>query len=467
MSVQIGTAEDNVDLVQKLLTFISTDSSLVANGENWEILRNAAFPFPQPWPGRLAFHSNRAAYTTTAPDAPPNYLPTTWFKFKAVGTLIVPTTGTYAFSLLADTQAFIRIDGTVVGGVFANNFANTFPQTFAIDLDAGNHAFEVVFMQSSVTTFGLSFAWKKPGDASFSIVPTSNYSNMSCAIGRSSTLNPSLQDMLAIERDVQCVVKGPGTAGNDEIYVNLQTVSSVQSDAYNIRISYSVGYNPLLNNVDQPGVGEAHYFLGWNQVTPYWFVASGRCLKVIGKISTTYSNMYGGFFLPYALPSEFPYPVIAGANSIDNIRWSDRSYKNSSFWNPSFALRTDSTYGTCLTMRRTDGSIGYFFNYAETVPSTYQARGVTYPYAYGATYRSETGLLDFRTAPDGSYALQPIVLTSPTNGINVFGELDGVFHVSGFNNASENIISLEGVDYLVVQSAFRTRASDYAAIRLE
>ena len=49
---------------------------------------------------------------------------------------------------------------------------------------------------------------------------------------------------------------------------------------------------------------------------------------------------------------------------------------------------------------------------------------------------------------------------------DLFGELDGCYHISGFNNAVENIITVDGVDHLVVQNVHRTGVEDYWALRL-
>ena len=64
-----------------------------------------------------------------------------------------------------------------------------------------------------------------------------------------------------------------------------------------------------------------------------------------------------------------------------------------------------------------------------------------------------------RECPDGSYPLLPFILSG-------LGEMDGCYAVPGFNNAAENIISVGGIDHLVVQDVFRTGYSDYWALKL-
>ena len=64
-----------------------------------------------------------------------------------------------------------------------------------------------------------------------------------------------------------------------------------------------------------------------------------------------------------------------------------------------------------------------------------------------------------RECPDGSYPLLPFVLAG-------LGEMDGCFAVPGYANAAENIVTVGGVNHLVVQDVFRTGYSDYWALRL-
>jgi hypothetical protein len=49
----------------------------------------------------------------------------------------------------------------------------------------------------------------------------------------------------------------------------------------------------------------------------------------------------------------------------------------------------------------------------------------------------------------------------------VYGELDGIFMISGFNNAVENTFTLGGKSYVVMQDVSRTGFYDYYAMRLD
>lgn len=465
MAVQTGTATGHIDLVNKLVTFLTTDTTLVGLGENWTALRDSAFPFTVTWPGRIAFHGNVGTFATVAPDAPPNGMPATNVKWKATGKLVAPSAGLYSFSLRADEQALIRINGSIVGGQYAPNFANSFTQSFDVTLNSGDNDFEIVFAHSGDTTYGAALGWKKPGDGSFSIVPSANFTGMTSVWGYAETANASQADLLATEADKEVVLRGPGLGGTDEIYVGLRTIGSAQSDSYNVLIRYLTGYSASAQLSAQPGASLPHYLLAWNQATPYWFVASGRRFIVIAKVSTVYSNAYCGFFLPYALPTEMPYPIAVGANGLTNVRWSIQTSENSCFWNPT--NNDGVTNNGAVSIRRTDGAQEWFANFS-VLGTIWASAGKTYPYANVSSGGGAGGasLINYRPSPDNNYALQPVALSATTNGSNVWGELDGVYHVSGFGNSSESLINIAGTDYLVVQGAHRTSAHDYAAIKL-
>ena len=64
-----------------------------------------------------------------------------------------------------------------------------------------------------------------------------------------------------------------------------------------------------------------------------------------------------------------------------------------------------------------------------------------------------------------NYALNTVVLSSSTLGD--LGELDGVAHITGFNNATENTALIGGETWVVLQDAWRTGFNDYVALRMD
>ena len=70
----------------------------------------------------------------------------------------------------------------------------------------------------------------------------------------------------------------------------------------------------------------------------------------------------------------------------------------------------------------------------------------------------------YRYSPGNVYPLTAIVLY---DGTALYGEIDGLYHVSGFSNASENIVTIDGVNHLVLQDVATTGIGNYLALRLE
>jgi hypothetical protein len=58
----------------------------------------------------------------------------------------------------------------------------------------------------------------------------------------------------------------------------------------------------------------------------------------------------------------------------------------------------------------------------------------------------------------------PIVLHN--NSSTIYGELDGIYYISGFQQGVENTLVIGGVTYVVMQDVYRTGFGDYFAIRM-
>lgn len=255
--------------------------------------------------------------------------------------------------------------------------------------------------------------------------------------------------------------QAPGLAGADSIFVNMAAVHNVGADTWNLGFYGATGYNAALGGVAaQPGATPTGaWMLLWNAAIPYWFIADGRSARIIAKASTVYESAYAGLFMPYASPSEYAYPMFVGAMASNpGRRFSDASLAHTAFWNPASdgnnTAGVDSHSGAWL---RTPGG--------NWVPAGNAAIGggintqnlLVWPYFHFENVGQVLGGTD--------YALMPLVLHTGGSPGSVpdlaranFGELDSVFFVSGFSNASENTVTIGGVTYIVVQNAFRTTA---------
>lgn len=260
---------------------------------------------------------------------------------------------------------------------------------------------------------------------------------------------------------------GPGLAGTDDIYVGIQGVSDVPNDTYGIQVEGAAGFNAAQSFTGQTGASPDSFVSVWNSSMPYWIVASGRRFIVVVKVSTTYHALYGGLILPYGTPSQYGYPHFIGGESNTLLRWSDTTVGFRQFVDPG-ATSTGTNTGANLCFP--DGSWQYFSNFTNSSGNdslnTTTGRSV-WPYAGGANATEvDNRLREMRDNIDGTFTLLPLILSCDSPSRQVFGELDGCYWVSGYNNAAENIITISGQDYLVVQNIFRTNRWNYWALKL-
>jgi hypothetical protein len=262
-------------------------------------------------------------------------------------------------------------------------------------------------------------------------------------------------------------LRGPGLAGTDQIFVGLQSVNDVPDDIYGIEVRGAAGFSSALSFANQVGSSPISYVACWDSPMTYWIVASGRRFVVVIKVSTTYHAIYGGLILPYGTPSQYPYPLFIGAENATNLRWSDTSVGNRQFVDPG---ATSTATNTGVNLMFPDGSWQYFSNFTNSSGNdslnTTTNRSI-WPYAGGENATEvDNRLREMRDNIDGTYTLLPLILNCALPSRQVFGELDGCYWVSGFGNAAENIVTISGQDYLVVQNIFRTNRWNYWALKL-
>ncbi len=236
----------------------------------------------------------------------------------------------------------------------------------------------------------------------------------------------------------ELIVKGPGAAGQDQVFVGLQRYALSTSDWFNWRVRGFIGFVSENVFASQPGASPARGLPLWDQAIPYWFVANGRRFVVAAKVSTVYESLHGGLVLPYATPAQYPYPIMIGAtlSTDSSTRWSDTGARHSTYTYTPASLALRNVVGSWIS------------------PDLH-------PTAPGAS----ATLYNYRPAPGDSYPLLPIELED--SGPNRYGYLDGVYFTPGYSAAVEDVVQVGGVDYLMVKNVFRNGVRDFWALRLE
>lgn len=230
----------------------------------------------------------------------------------------------------------------------------------------------------------------------------------------------------------EIILKGRGYSQKEEIFVGVRTYQNANADYYNLAVATFTGYVPS-NSFDNQPSAKISGVPAHNQRIDYWLTVNPQRIACCMKVGTpVYEHFYIGKFLPYARPSQYPYPVVC-AGMLDGTpatRFSDTAhsvpYKGS---HANLAMRFNT---------------GVYLN-----PECYPFNHSLFNY-----YRNlrDTG---------GIYPLLPIILT---DGNGIYGELDGVRFISGFDNVTENTC---GDDWVVLQDVHRTGFNDYVALRMD
>lgn len=285
-------------------------------------------------------------------------------------------------------------------------------------------------------------------------------------------------DPIPTENQTDIVLRGPGLSGQDQVYVCLRLYEDPIGDTFFIQCRGATGVLPngqhYADHINvTPNYVRMFLDVGTMQ---YWFVANGRRFMVVVKISTNFEAMYAGLFLPYATPLSYPYPLFIGgsAGPIDGdgpFNWRSENSNHSHFVDPHYnsassggveagawmmtpaggwvrVCGTGSNTNVCVHPVFTEGD--YFFN--ETTSDAYQANWV------------RTRIMD---AYGGDRILIPVTLLQRTPNDQTYGILDGAFRCQGVANAAENLITVDGVDYIAVQNVYRSDFGDYWAMALE
>jgi hypothetical protein len=171
----------------------------------------------------------------------------------------------------------------------------------------------------------------------------------------------------------------------------------------------------------------------------YWLSLNAQRIAIAMKVGTpVYESMYVGKFNPYARPSQYPYPVVSCGmlSGVPATRFSDTGHSM-----PYKGNRTN------MRLRDTLG-----------VWST----PYCYPYSNTTIMAGSTSSL---RDTEGNYHLTPVEMYAYR--ANLWGALDGIYHITGFNNTVENTITIGGIVYVVIQDVYRTGFPDYYALRMD
>lgn len=273
----------------------------------------------------------------------------------------------------------------------------------------------------------------------------------------------------------QAILEGSGS-GSEQIFVGLTQYGDAVNDNFGF---YANGYTGYLAGADfwsHPGAcATAADLTGsfnlptvplWNSGSiPFWLTVSPSLIKCVMKVGTVYEAFYLGFLTRYGTPGQWPYPLCVGTSAVAAFRYSWTGVEHTHFVDPFGNNAAPRPYST-LRVRDAGGAWQAITNDYPGNGDTRRDHAGTWPF----NSRGYANLCDaLRPALDGSYTLQPVVVTMDGQAGRanaIYGVLDGVRHVAGVGNAAENTITDGGDTYLVVQNCFRVSGRDFWALKL-
>jgi hypothetical protein len=506
MANETGTATDLEDLFTKVVTFVTTNSTLTGLNQEWEVLRQhrdniAVFTSPMVeniggashrkmlhtfrYDARSLSINNAAQYQQASTNVTSVVMGTSYLRWQLRATATIATVrirATPDASQLAFTPRSWRLQYSDNGTTWTTALTVTTPpaftagewRDFAVGGSPGSHVYWQIILDGV----------------------QGGSTNVGCWAGM---LLLRADGSVANHFGSEVILKGQGNASTDEIFVGLRSEYDEASGWHNFFVNGYSGYDA--NNrswLDQPGAlpqfGAANPLANpviplWNSPMPYWISANGRSIKLAVKVSTSYEGMYLGFMLPYATPGQFPYPLVIGGSLMPQDtargaewRYSYANYRHGVFPGPAaeFGPSTDNRSAT-LYLRDTSGEWRFFGNRpdgsqtADGVAGMNANQGglfnpsgsVRSVWPHCMNDQVGQGKRAYRDCLGGGYVLQPCVLLQRSPTFDLFGELDGVYAISGYDNAPENTTTFGGKTHVIFGNAYRTTPHEYWALKLE
>lgn len=505
MANEVGSAANLEDLFGKIVNFLTTNATLVAANQDWQVLRIR--------------RDNLASITTNLTEQTAQEARKIIHGFRydarslnvnrkdAHTDISILCSGVVAgTSQITMTLKQAREVKTVRMIAAALEHHNYIPQNYRLQYsdDGSSWTTALTVSSSPVYVANEQKDFAVPGTPGshlyWRFIIDKIQNNQTTAIWGSMLLLEA-DGTVANHFGSEVIFKAPGNSGTEEIFVGIRSEYDAANGWYNLFLN---GYRGFDSNVqswfDQPGSlpgwGSTYTLLNpmvpcWNNTMPYWFSASGRSFRFAVKVSTSYEAGYLGFLLPYATPSQYPYPLVVAGSMVPNTssrttewRYSANTYRHSLFPTPGcddHPATTSDSLNTTLYLLRPDGTWTWFGNrYSSSsnpdsiidmsqsgvspVTQGNCTRGVWPASAWnlGTNGRRRA----YREVLGGGYMLQPLILHQRYPTMMVLGEMEGVYAISGFSNAAENTATIGGVTHVVMQNSSRTGVHDYWAIGL-
>ena len=248
--------------------------------------------------------------------------------------------------------------------------------------------------------------------------------------------------------DREYILNSDGVSGTEDLYIGIRSYQNPGADIYNLSFAIFNGYVGSELFEDQPGYEEAGC-PAENLDISYWVSLTKNRLVFGIRVGTpVYEVVYVGRVLPYALPGQWPYPMAvfgpfqgqAETRYSDAHEWSIQGQRAGGY------LRLPGNVDITPRM----------WPYRARVISN-RASGISAGTGDGAFQKI------LRDGGGSFYSLLSLVMHDTDN---IYGELEGIYYISGFNNGPENTLVINAKNYVVMQNVNQTNFDDYIALEL-
>ncbi len=257
--------------------------------------------------------------------------------------------------------------------------------------------------------------------------------------------------------------KGEGDNGNDEVYVEISTYFAPSISTWTFDLGGAMGYRPGTTTLED-FVNPCHrrYLALWDSTMQYWLTVNGRRISFVIKVGTKYASCYLGLVRPLGTQEQIPYPMFIGGSY--NTRLSHTVSTNQAFWGD----RSQSMLGPG------GQPYGYGQNYPYTIATS---QSYVFPWADGTEASGQGQNLQCGPTLDGSYLIQPSFPmyrawsnfqpdAQIRHYLQLLGQLDGMYHVSGYGQSAENVIQVGADNYMCFPAYDSTELDEWIAFEL-
>lgn len=360
----------------------------------------------------------------------------------------------------------------------------------------------------------------------YSADPTLTANAVTGGTGSSATIDLTMQvgewatlrDQVHSSVEQEVIIQGDGS-GTDEIYCGIRTFQDGGVSAYNWELAGFSGYDGGLAWDDQPGISPGRYdaadtaleggqfVLLDNASITFWIIHTGRSIKGVTKIGSTYSSFFLGFLDVYATTSESVYPLyIAGSCAQKDTLFNSSRGCHTNFIDPRSKDDGASDSASSAVFKYVDGNWYSIANAAEdtgvaTTSLVLRSTNVVNPTGtqnedmatktaentflsnpneasgkdpqFWSVYKSPTNasptyqLRPTPDTPDDKTPFWPCMISMTSPATNFAGEIPGAYWLTkaGSSITAEDEIVVGTDRYLVFSSANQTDDWNYFAVK--